>query len=150
MHLYYLYTLSYKGDIFYVGISKDPEARYKQHCGYIGNAGLSPSEFIHWIIENNELPNLTIVNHFNAKSAALIAEYSLIKYFVSINHKLCNLDPNPIYNQRITCRPPYNSRRKRQPNNYTKFIKDILIKYHKENDHQHRYHYMGNTTSPRI
>jgi predicted GIY-YIG superfamily endonuclease len=127
--IYYLYTLSHNNKVFYIGITKQLELRYQQHC--TGSPGTPTCEYIYWIIQDGERPDMNIINHYGTKGAALLAEYTLLRYFISISHKVCNRYPNPICNRIITCRPPYTNRKHISKNNYTIFISEKLKSYHK-------------------
>lgn len=45
-------------------------------------------------------------------------ESAFIRYFASINNKLCNSDCNPAYNRIINCIPIMPLNKKRRPFNY--------------------------------
>lgn len=97
---YCLYTLSDNGKVIYVGITSWLMQRYRQHCtirwNEIGN-------YVYWMKHRRCLPDLNIVEVFDSKQEAEYAENVLIEYFVSIDHKLCNNDRNPLYNRYIMC-----------------------------------------------
>jgi hypothetical protein len=111
--LWYVYTLSYKDYVFYVGITTDPVARFSQHTN-AGN-GVGTFEYMYWIIERGEIDNLriNIISHTLNKDTANAAEEAIIRYLSSIGNKLCNCDYNRQCNLLITCRP-HNSARVRK------------------------------------
>lgn len=88
--VWYLYLLTYKGNPFYVGITHDLINRYRSHCRI---------NYVLSIMEPGFFPAITILNHFNNEKEAKGAEVALIRYFASINNKLCNSDHNPLQNR---------------------------------------------------
>jgi predicted GIY-YIG superfamily endonuclease len=123
--LWYLYTLSYKDNVFYVGITKDPVTRFSQHTNS-GN-GVGTFEYMYWIIERGELAHLRInlISHTLNKDTACAAEEGLIRYLSSIGNKLCNSDYNKQENILITCCPPSAARiRKKLPPHIINVIHD--------------------------
>ena len=100
--LWYLYTLSHRGNVFYVGVSQDLLNRYKSHCTEMYGRCYNT---IHWIKQDGELPDLNILNSFASIYDAWMAEMSLIRHFVTIKHKLRNIDCNAPFNILIDCIP---------------------------------------------
>lgn len=101
----YLYTLSYNGYVFYIGISYYPSARYRQHCTKGQNHDWDVYNYIYWILESNCLPDIHIIDHYTSAKEAEKYERLLIRNYVVMHHKLCNNDHNPISNKLITCIP---------------------------------------------
>lgn len=120
---WYVYTLSHKGNTFYVGITRNLIKRYKCHCTYPYE---NTHNYIHWIKEAGELPGIHILNCFLTQREAEGAETSLIRHFIHIGNKLCNVDINPPYNRIITCNPyPLLNKKKRLKR---KYANDIIRK----------------------
>jgi hypothetical protein len=142
-YYWYLYTLSDKGKVFYVGMSAYPASRYQQHC--TNTACCRAYHYIHWMLERGEYPDMNIVWHFNSRADARFAEEVLVRQFASMGHKLCNTDYNPIYNVLITCIP--NTKRKRHKSGYSDFVRDKLKKYQDNERDEFRYNYLGDTAS---
>lgn len=128
MENWYLYTLSNKDVIFYVGITQKPVVRFIQHsCSSLGGSNF---EYIYWAIEQGDWASIriNIITHYGKKDDAKIGEAALIRYLVSINNKLTNLDHNPPRNRLITCRPQarFSNRKKILPH-----IKGVVDDYHR-------------------
>lgn len=124
----YLYILSYKNSVFYVGITSYPALRYQQHCC---DKLVLTYEFIYWLLAKGERPDISIINRFIDKSAAAESERSLINYFVSIGNKLCNHEGNPIHNRIITCRPIKEGNRRFTGIDYKKIVNESIQQYYK-------------------
>lgn len=133
---------------FYVGISRKLAKRYKDHCSF-------PFErthcYIHWIKEEGRLPELTILNQFTSHTDAHKAEITLIRFCVSIGHKLRNDDINPVENTIIECIPyPLDKPRRRMINGYADIeVKKAFHRYEKfRNFHEEklfRLRHLGNS-----
>lgn len=123
--MWYLYTLSYKDIEFYVGISKDPVSRFRQHKSGV-NWCAGTTEYIYWIIEEGDysLLKVNIITHFGKKEWAILGEAALIKYFVSKGQKLCNIDGNIASNILITCRPASSYKKRNKTPEHISNIKE--------------------------
>ncbi len=94
--MYYVYELSYNGKVFYVGCSKHPYQRYKEHCT---NVGIQYTySFIHAILEAGDMPTIEIIFHSVNKSDAISKEHETIYNYIEIGNKLCNRDKNAPHN----------------------------------------------------
>lgn len=123
--LWYVYTLSYKDKVFYVGITTDPASRFSQHTN--AGSGVGTFEYMYWIIERGEIDHLriNIISHTLNKDTANAAEEAIIRYLSSVGNKLCNYDYNKQGNVLITCIPPNGPRfRKRLPAHILNVAKD--------------------------
>lgn len=127
--MWYIYTLSYKQKVFYVGITTDPVMRFRQHTN-AGN-GVATFEYMYWIIERGEIShlNINIISHTLSKEHACVAEEGIIRFLSSMGNKLCNNDYNKIENVLITCIPPHGARiRKKIPSH----IRNVKKEYHEQ------------------
>jgi predicted GIY-YIG superfamily endonuclease len=118
---WYLYALTNNDVVFYIGISRFPQERFKQHCG---SGDICTSNYVYWMKYNNIMPSILLVDTFNNQRIAELAERSLIRYHALIKHKLCNEEFNPIRNRFINCIPEKRERLKRFKDGYS----SILIK----------------------
>src|ERR1039457_2305380 len=84
---WYLYALTNNDVVFYIGISRFPQERFKQHCG---SGDICTSNYVYWMKYNNIMPSILLVDTFNNQRIAELAERSLIRYHALITHKLCN------------------------------------------------------------
>ena len=75
----FVYSLSYDGKVFYIGCAMDLYVRYKQHIK-VGKSKTQTSLFIKQILDNNELPELNIIDRLLYNEAILL-ESKRIKYF---------------------------------------------------------------------
>ena len=74
--LYFVYTLSYEGNIFYVGCTKDVVTRYKMHVNRKGDFQIV--EYIKTILDKGHFPTLSIIT-YQEKQYANSVEETLIK-----------------------------------------------------------------------
>lgn len=126
----YLYALSHNGYVFYIGISRHPHARYMQHCTQGQNYTWDVYNYIYWILEAGELPDIHIIDHYENKYDAEEAENLLIRHYSALKHKLCNGDKNPPCNRLITCIPD-NPKSRRNKIGYADFVRDRINEHHK-------------------
>ena len=144
--MWYLYTLSNNGYVFYVGISTNLLSRYKYHCT---SRFETTHKYICTIKQDGRLPELTILNTFPSQMCAESAEIALINHFSSISHKLCNDDRNPAQN-RLICSIAA-TQIKRQPRKYAEsIIAEALNTFNKTQnyyaDKRNRFFNVGYTT----
>ena len=93
----FVYSLSYNGKVFYIGCAMDLYVRYKQHIK-VGKSTTKTSLFIKQILDNNELPELNIIDRLLYDEAILL-EANLIKYF--------SLSGQPLTNHQFKREPLY-------------------------------------------
>lgn len=125
--IYYVYSLSHKGSVFYIGISSQPSIRYSQHacCTDSCTAG-----FIHAMRINHSLPDLNII-YVGDKCTAQMFERCLINWHASLNNKLCNYEHNPVPN-RLIITFDWNNRTKYKRLEYNKRIRKYCNEKKKE------------------
>jgi predicted GIY-YIG superfamily endonuclease len=99
MSNYHVYILSFKGDIFYIGISNQLEWRIQRHHS---DKFESNYDHIRLIESKGDSITLEVIGEFEQKSHAEFMEYSIIIYNALIGNKLFNKKYNPIYNRRET------------------------------------------------
>lgn len=85
--LYFVYTLSHKGSIFYVGSTKDVVKRYAMHLNRKGDFPIV--EFIKTILDVGDFPTLSIIT-YQERSYAYNIEETLIKCMSIGGQKLFN------------------------------------------------------------
>lgn len=137
--IYYVYSLSYEGYIFYIGISSQPVIRYSQHvcCTDYCTAG-----YISVIRMECILPEFNII-YIGDKTEAVLYELCLINYCIALNHLLCNCDLNPINNR--LCIPFNFVNRPQYPRKqYSKKIRTYCNEKKKEYE-SNRYFNLDNT-----
>lgn len=108
MDIWYIYTLSHNGSVFYVGISKNVGKRFR---GHLSCQDMCTGDKIYWIRHAGELPTLEILNAVRTQREAEGIETSIIRHLCIMHNKLCNVDINPNYNRLITCNPNPNKER---------------------------------------
>lgn len=145
--LWYIYTLSDNGKVFYVGISKNINQRYRNH---LSTQDLCTGNIIYWMRRDDKLPGLEILSATNGQKSAAIAETAIIRQLCIMGNKLCNVDINPIYNRIITCNPyPNRERLKRIDKSIVpSILSDAYDRYHKLSfyynyEQRNRLQYMG-------
>lgn len=84
---YFVYTLSYNGNIFYIGCCKDIVKRYTQH---LNNKKGNLAAYITSIKETGNLPELNVIT-FRPQIEAHSVEETLIKCVSVGGHKLFNV-----------------------------------------------------------
>lgn len=84
---YFVYTLSYDGNVFYIGCCKDIVKRYAQH---INKKDGAMAEYITGIKAKGHLPDLNIIT-FRPELESRSVEESLIKCISIGGHRLFNL-----------------------------------------------------------
>lgn len=142
----YLYALAHKGYVFYIGITDWPTYRYQQHCTKGLEVYTNVYDYVYWILEQDELPDMLIIDHFTSYGSAEMAEAALIRFHVQLGHKLCNHLHNPQFNKIITCRPDKPKTNRAKPG-YARFV-DQKVKDHFKNYGQYnRYLSVGYATS---
>jgi hypothetical protein len=90
--MWYLYELSYKGIVFYVGISKKPIDRYKQHCALQHDTTKGVIALIR--DTTGDLPSYNIIHGSIDKVLIMGMESDLIFSYAKIKHGLCNIEHN--------------------------------------------------------
>lgn len=93
--MYYVYSLSFDGIVFYIGCSKHPFKRFKEHA--TGN-DLATFKVIYNKAKAGVMPVINILHHCDNKNEAFKRERFLIRFHCSINHKLSNTDYNRMDN----------------------------------------------------
>lgn len=88
---WYVYSLSYHGIVFYIGATKQPYTRYKEHYSLTHS---NTSGIIYLIREKNEYIDLDILFISDDKDQVIRAEYTIIREFAAQKHALCNKDGN--------------------------------------------------------
>lgn len=91
--MYFVYTLCYKGVIFYVGCAKDVHKRYQQHIS-IRNIQKT-AVFIRDIFNDGGMPELNIITYTNYTHAINI-EDTLIKCITKGGQILANVQKTSI------------------------------------------------------
>lgn len=74
-----IYTISYDGQVMYVGISCNAERRWKQHLGRYDHTAL-PND-----IDDTKL-DFQVVESYTSRNKAFKAEDRLIRYYDTINN----------------------------------------------------------------
>jgi len=126
----FVYALTNKGTVFYVGQTDDIYTRFSAHFYD------APCRFyITQMLENNEIPNLLILAMYGGEYSRHICpiERAFIKYFASINHKLCNTEFNNTDNiikiEKVNKPVPKIKRGLRNT-----IVKNAIEKYYKDNN----------------
>ncbi len=140
--MYYIYTLSYDNNVFYVGCTKHPLSRFINHMG-----GNTPATryIIYKHTVSGILLDFDIVQHSRSKKKALIFERELILNLANAGVKLVNRVKNPDHNL-LTVRKPINFNRKasfiyRFDGGAMKNICSYINKYVKRIPEHHRINY---------
>ncbi len=88
--LWFVYSLSYKGQVFYIGVTTDMVKRYKMHLTSIKQKAQNKTTlFIKMIIDNNDLPEMNIVDSGKIPHVFEL-EGNLIKWLSRMNQPLTN------------------------------------------------------------
>lgn len=88
---WYVYSLSYQGIVFYIGSTKQPYKRYKEHYSLTHS---NTTGIIYLIREKKEYIDFEILFISEDKDQAIRAEYTIIREFAAKKHALCNKDGN--------------------------------------------------------
>lgn len=86
--MYFIYSLSFAGNVFYIGKTKDLANRYRWHIYNKCNSQLS--QHIQTLIANNNYPEMRICNYLKANDAAK-RERDLIRLFSQLGQRLYNI-----------------------------------------------------------
>lgn len=95
-----IYSMSYKGQVFYIGKSKRLEYRKKEHIKKDSWCNSNHIAFVKMILSNGELPDYNILYHCTNETAKE-AEIFYIKACVEKGIKLTNVAHNPRSNRII-------------------------------------------------
>lgn len=89
--MYYVYTLSFEGSIFYIGSTQYPNQRLQEH---LCCQDLCTGKMMHFIRYMGKTPDIKLVFHSGNYTEVLEHEYRLITHYRDIRHPLCNNDGN--------------------------------------------------------
>jgi hypothetical protein len=142
MDLYFVYELSYKGIVFYVGQTIAPFQRYSAHC----TGDIATWCIINLIREKGDIFEFKIVYICDTERQSLFRERSLIELYVKLKIALCNCEYNPKENQ-ITYYYRYDWRVPRKKLNHDKIKEYITNAIDKYRNGQFRYECMGYSAS---
>lgn len=125
--VFYVYSLSDNGRVFYIGISRQPAMRYSEHacCADTCTAG-----YVSVMRMNGILPDFNII-YIGDKCISHMIERCLIEWHVSLNNKLCNYEHNTLSN-RINIPFNWNDRPKYKRLEYNKRIRNYCNEKKKE------------------
>jgi hypothetical protein len=84
--MWYVYELSFKGYVFYVGCTNSPLRRYKQHYSH-GSACINVTTLL---MHTNQLADFNIIYHNRREIFAAVFERQRIMHYIEQRHKLCN------------------------------------------------------------
>ncbi len=93
--MYYVYSLSYDGIVFYIGCTKHPFKRFKEHA--TGNDHCT-SAVVYPNVLKGLMPSISILHHCNNRPEAFERERFLIKLYSKLNRRLTNKDYNTLNN----------------------------------------------------
>lgn len=85
--MYYIYTLSIKGQVFYVGCSANPVARYKTHYHDTCSKCYDLARF--WLKEKDVAMSMTIIDSAKDKMTAFSLESKYIEKY-NVIHPILN------------------------------------------------------------
>lgn len=91
LYIGYVYTLSFEGNIFYIGSTKHPSQRLQEHL-YCQD--LCTGRLMHWIRYMGKTPDVKLVFSSTDCNEVAAYEYKLIYHYRDIRHPLCNVDGN--------------------------------------------------------
>lgn len=88
--LWFIYSLSYQGQVFYIGVTIDMVKRYKIHLKSINQKLQNKTTlFIKKILENGDCPEINIVDRLPTQKAFEL-EGNLIQWISKMNQPLTN------------------------------------------------------------
>lgn len=94
--MYYVYTLSFKNKVFYIGYTSTPMLRFLGHISC--SSGYTKYFIQEMLLKYKKAPVLNIVFHSKDKQCALSYEKKLIKSYSDVCHKLLNIHGNATSN----------------------------------------------------
>jgi len=149
MEVWYLYTLSKDGTVFYVGITRNVKNRYR---GHLSCQDMCTGNTIYWMRQEGSLPGLEIIHCVRTQKEAEIAESAVIRQLCLMGNKLCNVDINPAYNRLIDCYPhiPRIRIKRINKNVIPEIISEAKDRFHKlifyqNYEQKDRLQYLGNS-----
>ncbi len=94
-NMYFVYSLSFEGDVFYIGKCKDLAARYAAHMGTSKYPeGYPTGAKIATIIKSGGCPEIRIIDYLEAEQA-IKRENELISLFFKAGQSLTNVNGKP-------------------------------------------------------
>lgn len=85
----FIYSLTHKEQIFYIGKTKHVANRYRAHLNSIAISNTRTSQFIKTLLDANEYPELHIMDYLPEKEATKM-EYYLIRVLSKAGQPLTN------------------------------------------------------------
>lgn len=114
---HYVYALADEGNVFYIGMSKDLEARVKLHCM---NGYECTNDHIVQMRISGRMPQLIVISIHQTKHEAATVEKAIIQFHSAIGHKIYNRLYNTLRNTKISCIADHSIKPNRLPKNYAK------------------------------
>lgn len=85
--MYYVYALAFERNVFYIGMTKDPVKRFRDHV----NGCTAANRFIRYIVtREGMIPRMDILEAFDNYIAATRAEHKYIQRYSTKYHQLLN------------------------------------------------------------
>jgi len=122
----FIYSLSDKGRVFYVGMTKDLHKRYTWHCN-ASSCSFNTYKYIHVMLKKGRLPTIHIIDYLPYELAGR-REAEIIQLFATAGHSLTNDTFN--YNKLVTSIPlPVTQRKTPFKRGQLDYIKEMQEQY---------------------